>query len=107
MTYVLYYWSGIPGRGEFVRLALEDAGIDYTDIAQTQGGDEKMLAALKANSKTPPLILPYLKAGALTIGQTANILLFLGQRHGLSLRSHAGCLWVNQHQTTIGALLWE
>jgi glutathione S-transferase len=107
MTYVLYYWSGIPGRGEFVRLALEDAGIDYTDIAQTRGGDEKMLAALKANSKTPPFAPPYLKAGALTIGQTANILLFLGERHGLAPQSHAGCLWVNQLQLTIADLVAE
>jgi hypothetical protein len=28
MMYELYYWPGIQGRGEFVRLAPEDAGAD-------------------------------------------------------------------------------
>lgn len=38
MPYKLYYWDGIPGRGEFVRLALEEAGADYVDIARQPGG---------------------------------------------------------------------
>jgi glutathione S-transferase len=29
MTYELYYWPGIQGRGEFIRLALEEAGAPY------------------------------------------------------------------------------
>jgi len=33
MAYELYYWPGIQGRGEFVRLALEEAGADYIDVA--------------------------------------------------------------------------
>ena len=39
MLYELYYWPGIQGRGEFVRLALEDAGADYVDVARLNGGD--------------------------------------------------------------------
>ena len=31
--YELYYWPGIQGRGQFVRLALEYAGAKYVDIA--------------------------------------------------------------------------
>ena len=39
--YELHYWTGIQGRGEFVRLALEAAGADYVDVArgpEAQGG---------------------------------------------------------------------
>jgi len=34
MRYELYYWPTIQGRGEFVRLALEEAGADYVDVAR-------------------------------------------------------------------------
>ena len=37
MTYELYYWPGIQGRGEFVRLALEEAGAPYVDVARERG----------------------------------------------------------------------
>jgi len=46
MRYELYYWPIIQGRGEFVRLALEDAGADYVDMArlpQGSGGGEATL----------------------------------------------------------------
>ena len=31
--YELLYWPGIPGRGEFIRLAFEAAGVSYKDTA--------------------------------------------------------------------------
>ena len=37
MPYELYYWPGIQGRGEFVRLALEAAGAPYVDVARERG----------------------------------------------------------------------
>ena len=46
MRYELYYWASIQGRGEFVRLALEEAGAPYVDVARTDGGEERMLALL-------------------------------------------------------------
>jgi glutathione S-transferase len=46
-AYELYYWPGIQGRGEFVRLVLEDAGADYVDIGRQPGGDKRIMAALK------------------------------------------------------------
>jgi glutathione S-transferase len=107
MTYELWYWSGIPGRGEFVRLALEDVGADYRDSALTENGDEKMMAQMKAETHTPPFAPPFLKAGKLTIAQTANILLFLGERHGLAPKSDAGRFWVHQLQLTIADLVAE
>ncbi|HEX8012678.1 MAG TPA: glutathione S-transferase [Casimicrobiaceae bacterium] len=108
MRYELYYWGGIPGRGEFVRLALEEAGAYYVDVARTKGGEERMLALLdRKRLACPPFAPPFLKAGKLLIGQTANILLFLGQRHGLAPRTEAGRLWTHQLQLTLADLVVE
>jgi len=108
MRYELYYWPSIPGRGEFVRLALEDAGADYVDVARRPRG----LAAMKhmmesAAVKHPPFAPPFLRAGELMIGQTPNILLFLGARLGLAPKSESGRLWVHQLQLTIADWLVE
>ena len=111
MRYELYYWPSIQGRGEFVRLALEEAGADYVDVARRSGhgmgvpamerflDDEKLASA--------PYAPPFLRAGKLIIGQTANILLYLGPRHGLTPRTEAGRLWVNQLQLTVADFVTE
>jgi glutathione S-transferase len=101
MRYELYYWPGIQGRGEYVRLALEDCGADYTDVARGGRGTAAMMKMLEAGSGTPPFAPPFLKAGRLVIGQTANILLYLGSRHGLAPKAEPGRLWVHQLQLTI------
>jgi len=106
MRYELYYWPGIPGRGEFVRLALEEAAADYVDVARgtakETGGMPAMVAAMSdADTATPPFAPPFLKAGKLVIAQTANILMYLGARHGLAPASEAGRLWANQLQLTL------
>ena len=108
MRYQLYYWPSIPGRGEFVRLALEHAGADYVDVARRPGGMATLERFLKDRSaKQPPFAPPFLKAGKLVIGQTANILLYLGARHGLAPAAEAGRLWVHQLQLTIADWLVE
>jgi glutathione S-transferase len=108
MRYELYYWPSIPGRGEFVRLALEDAGVDYVDVARRPRGMAAMQRLLGSGSvKRPPFAPPFLRAGERLIGQTANILLFLGARHGLAPRDEAGRLWVHQLQLTIADLVAE
>jgi glutathione S-transferase len=108
MIYELYYWPEIQGRGEFVRLALEDAGARYIDVARRRGGTSAMLELLDdAKVRTPPFAPPFLKAGKLLIGQTANILLFLGPRHGLAPVGEAGRLWTHQLQLTIADLVAE
>jgi glutathione S-transferase len=106
MRYELYYWPGIQGRGEFVRLALEEAGAPYTDVARE---DEAAFMRCLAGKGVvhPPLAPPFLKAGKLLIGQTANILLFLGERHNLAPKSEAGRLWTHQLQLTIADLVAE
>jgi glutathione S-transferase len=108
MRYELYYWPGIQGRGEFVRLALEEAAADYVDVARGDGGEDAMLALLDADALSrPPFAPPFLKAGRRIIGQTANILLFLGPRHRLSPDDEAGRLWTHQLQLTIADLVAE
>jgi glutathione S-transferase len=107
MRYELYYWPGIQGRGEYVRLALEEAGADYADVARGARGMAAMMKMMEAGKGTPPFAPPFLKAGKLVIGQTANILLYLGSRHGLAPRPEAGKLWVHQLQLTIADLVLE
>ena len=107
MRYELYYWPGIQGRGEFVRLALEDAGAAYVDVARERG-NSAMTAMMDAKaSATPPFAPPFLKAGKQVIGQTANILLYLGSRHGLAPKAEAARLWLHQLQLTIADLVLE
>jgi len=112
MRYELYYWPTIQGRGEFVRLALEQAGAPYIDVARhpprSGGGVSAMLELLDGRSVVQPAFAPpFLRAGTLLIGQTANILLFLGTRHGLSPAGAAGRLWTNQLQLTIADAVQE
>jgi glutathione S-transferase len=111
MRYQLYYWPSIQGRGEFVRLALEDAGADYVDIARRSGkgfGVPAMSRLLDDDRlDSLPFAPPFLKAGRLIIGQTANILYYLGPRHGLAPKNEAGRLWINQLQLTIADLVAE
>lgn len=106
MIYELYYWPGIQGRGEFIRLALEEGRAEYRDaalMADSRGGGVpailKMLAA--RGLSRPPFAVPVLKAGRQLIAQTANILLFLGGELRLAPRDAAGRLWTHQLQLTV------
>jgi glutathione S-transferase len=108
MRYELYYWPGIQGRGEFVRLALEEAGADYVDVARRKGGMDKMFRLLEgAGTGQPSFAPPFLRAGKVVIGQTANILLYLGARLRLAPAAEAGRLWAHQLQLTIADLVVE
>ena len=102
MRYELYYWPSIQGRGEFVRLVLEDAGADYVDVAREPKGMATMMRLMESRSlRNPPFAPPFLKAGKLVIAQTANILLYLGPRLGLVPQSEVARLWAHQLQLTI------
>jgi glutathione S-transferase len=102
MRYQLFYWPQIQGRGEFVRLALEDAGAAYDDVARAKAGMDKMVAMMNGGSeKRPPFAPPFLKAGKLVIAQTADILFYLGPRLKLAPREEAGRLWLHQLQLTV------
>lgn len=112
MAYELYYWPGIQGRGEFVRLALEEAGADYIDVARRSteegGGIPALMAFLERKDIAhPPFAPPFLKDGEVLIGQTAAILLYLGDRHELAPKDAAQRLWTHQIQLTIADLVGE
>jgi len=111
MRYELYYWPSIPGRGEFVRLALEQGAADYVDAAREPGrgnGVQAMVRWLEDRKlERPPFAPPFLKAGRLVIAQTANILLYLGPRLGLVGKSEANRLWAHQLQLTIADFVGE
>jgi glutathione S-transferase len=106
MPYELYYWPSNQGRGEFVRLALEEAAADYIDVGRVAeadgGGVPAILKLLGApDLKTPPFAPPFLKAGDLIIGHTANILMYLGAHHKLAPVDEAGRLWAHQLQLSV------
>lgn len=107
MTYQLYYWTGIQGRGEFVRLALEDAKAAYTDVAREEG-DDVMTAWLDGgHDGALPYAPPFLKSGRLVIAQVANILHYLAPRHGLVPEAEAKQVYAHQLQLTISDLVAE
>ena len=102
MRYELYYWPSVQGRGEFVRLALEDAGADYDDVARGPKGMAAMMRIMESRAvEHPPFAPPFLKAGKLIIAQTANILLYLGPRLDLVPKNEASRFWAHQLQLTI------
>ena len=102
MVYELHYWPTIQGRGEFVRLALAEAGASYVDVARRKNGVARMRKVMeRARLATPPFAPPFLKSGELVVSHVANILLFLGERHGLAPKARAGRLWLHGLQLTI------
>jgi glutathione S-transferase len=109
MRYELYYWPTIQGRGEFVRLALEEAGADYVDVARRgKSGMAAMMKLLEGGRiARPPFAPPFLKAGKLIVAQTALILFYLGPRLALAPRDEAGRLWAHQLQLTVADLVVE
>jgi glutathione S-transferase len=111
MRYELYYFASNPGRGEFVRLPLEDAAADYVDVARESGpgmGAEALTRFMQSPGiEHRPFAPPFLKHGNIVIGQTANILLYLGARLGLAPEDESGRLWAHQLQLTIADLVKE
>ena len=98
--YDLWYWAEIPGRGEFIRLPLEAAGIAYRDRARAEGSDA-LVRDMAQRRGGRPFAPPYLVAGDLCIAQTANILLFLCDRHRLGPEDEAGRYFAHQLELTI------
>jgi len=108
----LHYWTGIQGRGEFVRLALEAAGASYVDVAREPeskgGGDGALMRRLRhASNATPSFAPPFLVHGDFVVGQTAAILIYLGPRLGLVGKTEREVLWTHQLQLTIADMVAE
>lgn len=112
MAYELYYWPTIQGRGETIRLALEEAGAEYVDVARGAPEDGLGVPALLKflegdDVPRPPYAPPFLKKGDLVLAQSANILMYLGQEHGLAPTDTAGRYWANELQMTLSDYLDE
>ncbi len=110
--YELYYWPGIQGRGEFVRLAFEAAGVAYADVARQSEangfGVPAMMRLLDDTTQAQrPFAPPFVRVGDQVIGQTANILNVLGPRLGLAPADDAARAWAHQLQLTIADLVNE
>ncbi|MGE0630195.1 MAG: glutathione S-transferase [Hyphomicrobiaceae bacterium] len=105
MTYELYYHRIHQGRGEFVRLALEEAGADYVEMAATvDPKDSRAFIQSAINDPslvTPPFAPPFLRAGDLLISHVANILLYIGTHHGLAPDDEGGRYWMHSLQLTM------
>ncbi|MEO8152453.1 MAG: glutathione S-transferase [Rhizobacter sp.] len=112
MAYELHYWPTIQGRGEFVRLALEAAGAPYIDVArgteESGRGEAAMLRYLQDDSVVhPPFAPPFLKDGAVLVGQTAAILQYLAPQLKLVARSEQARTWTQQIQLTVADMVTE
>lgn len=106
--YELYYWPSIPGRGEFVRLVLEEAGARYVDVAREPGGMGAMMRLLGRDAgRFAPFAPPFLRAGKLVVSQTANVCAFLAARHGLVPKDAASRAYALGLQLTIADLVGE
>ena len=102
MPYELYYWDGLQGRGEFVRLALEEAGAEYIDVARQSDGTAAMMRLLKSKSEPYiPFAPPFLKDGDLIVSHVANILFYLGPKLDLAPEDEALRFIANGLQLTI------
>lgn len=111
-VYKLYYWPGLPGRGEFVRLVLEQAGVAYEDVARNSaadgGGPQAVIAQLRgAGPGLRPFAPPVLVDAQLRLAQTANICAYLGAKHGLAPADRAGQAEALQLQLTVDDLVGE
>jgi glutathione S-transferase len=107
VRYGLWYWPTIQGRGEFIRLPLEAAGIDYVDCAREEGVEALVANLAQHAAKRGSFAPPYLELDGMVIGQVANILQYLGDRHQIGLSTMAERLWLNQLQLTLCDLVAE
>jgi glutathione S-transferase len=112
MTFRLYYWDGLQGRGEFVRLALEEAGADYVEVArgsEAQGlGTGAMIDVMNSKDEDyPPYAPPFLQDGDLVVSQTANILFYLGPKLNLAPAVDSLRYVANGLQLTIADVVTE
>src|SRR3546814_1178184 len=87
VVYDFWYWPGIPGRGEFVRLTMEALRIEYRDCAREEGA-QALIDDIKRHADMPAFAPPYLRVNSAVIAQTANILMYLrSEEHTSELQS--------------------
>lgn len=106
MTYDLWYWPSIQGRGEFVRLPMEAAGIAYRDRARDEGADA-LMDDLNGRDGIKPYAPPYLVDGDFCIAQVAHIVSWLGEKHGFGGQGDAETLGLIQLQLVVTDIVAE
>lgn len=111
-SYQLLYWPGLQGRGEFIRLAFEDAGVPYDDVGRRPEAEGGGAAAIERLLEEPgpwltPLGPPALRHGDVLVAQTAAILEYLGPRLGLVPADDESRRRAHQLQLTIADLVAE
>lgn len=110
MPYHLYYWPTLQGRGEFVRLALEEAGADYIDVTRRSGrgmGVAAMMKLMQGPANHPAFAPPFLRVDGELIAHTANILDWLGPRLKLAPANAQARRWTHQLQLSVTDFLVE
>jgi len=109
MSYRLVYWPGLPGRGEFVRLVLEEAGVAYEDTAagEPQDAIQAVMTVLSSEVGAPPLAPPVLQVGSLQLAQSGNICEFVAATHGLVPLDEGPRALARQLQATVVDLVAE
>jgi len=108
MAIELFYWPTIQGRGEFVRLLLEEAGADYVDVARTKGGMAAMMRILEGKGRGAlPFAPPFVKVDDVIVSQTANVLAYLAPTLGLVPDDEALRAEASQIQLTIADFVGE
>jgi glutathione S-transferase len=113
MSYDLWYWPGIQGRGEFVRVFMEAAGISYRDRAR-QADAQALVEDMEAREDGEgfaPYAPPYLVArdgeNEFTIAHVAHILTWLTENHDLGSGDLQTDLHLIQLQLTITDVVAE
>jgi glutathione S-transferase len=108
VRYELFYWPEIQGRGEFIKLVLEDAGADYVDVGREEGGDARLEEVLDgAFDQLLPFALPVLRAGQVVISQTAAITSYVGHQLGLAPTNEPQRMAALSYALTIADLVTE
>jgi glutathione S-transferase len=102
VTYELFYWPKIQGRGELIRLAFEASGTAYVDVCRTSAGVPALVELMKtANHPAPPLAPPIVRHEGLVLSQTASVLFYLAPRLELVATDEASRLGANQSMLTV------
>lgn len=96
-TYALYYWPVLPGRGEIIRMLLEDAGAAYRDVGREEGFGVIVSARKGELGGARPFAPPILQHGELVLSQSSVIARYIAERHGLAPSDHRGRFLAEQH----------
>ena len=84
--WTLIYWYFTPGvgRGEFVRLMFEEAGVPYDDPCRKTKNSAAAMKFLKGEEEGYPVQFPpIIKKGDFTLSQTPAIMAYLGKKFGM------------------------